>query len=88
MICNKAIEELRNQQGIKWITALKSASIKELVEQKHLQMELFDERNLLEFNSPQYPGERLIACRNPQLAQLRAQYFFMHVGLLCRMAHA
>jgi hypothetical protein len=59
-------------EGIDWITALKSASIRTLVEQGQLQLGLFDERNLLEIASPQYPGERLVACRNPQLAALRA----------------
>ena len=42
------------------------------MEQKHLQLGLFDERNLLEISSPDYPGERLLACRNPELAKLRA----------------
>jgi hypothetical protein len=41
------------------------------VEQGQLQLDLFDERNLLELTSPDYPGERLVACRNPQLAALR-----------------
>src|SRR5207244_12080134 len=58
--------------GIGWITALKSASIRVLIEQGQLQLGLFDERNLLELSSPDYPGERLVACRNPQLAKLRA----------------
>ena len=58
--------------GIGWITALKSVSIRALVEQGHLQIDLFDERNLVELSSPDYPGERLVACRNPQLATLRA----------------
>ena len=71
MISNKAIDELRETEGIAWITALKSASIRALVEQGHLQLGLFDERNLLELSSPDYPGERLVACRNPQLAKLR-----------------
>ena len=71
MISSKAIEELRESQGIAWITALKSVSIRALVEQGHLQLDLFDERNLLELSSPDYPGERLVACRNPQLAKLR-----------------
>jgi hypothetical protein len=43
-----------------------------LVEQGQLQLGLFDERNLLQLSSPDYPGERLVACRNPQLAKLRA----------------
>jgi hypothetical protein len=71
MISSKAIDELRETDGIAWITALKSVSIRTLVEQGHLQLGLFDERNLLELDSPDYPGERLVACRNPQLAKLR-----------------
>jgi Transposase DDE domain len=72
MISSKAIDELRQTDGVSWITALKSVSIRALVEQGHLQLGLFDERNLLELDSPQYPGERLVACRNPELAKLRA----------------
>jgi transposase len=72
MICQKSIDEMRETSGIDWITALKSASIRALVEQGQLQLGLFDERNLLELESPQYPGERLVACRNPELAKLRA----------------
>jgi transposase len=71
MISNKAIAQLHEADGVGWITALKSASIRALVEQGHLQLGLFDERNLLELRSPDYPGERLVACRNPQLATLR-----------------
>jgi transposase len=71
MISSKAIVELRETDGIAWITALKSVSIRALVEQGQLQLDLFDERNLLELSSPDYPGERLVACRNPQLAKLR-----------------
>jgi hypothetical protein len=72
MISSKAIDELRETDGIAWITALRSVSIRALVEQGHLQLGLFDERNLLELSSPDYPGERLVACRNPELARLRA----------------
>ena len=72
MIGHKAIAELREMAGIGWITALKGASIRALVEQGQLQLGLFDERNLMEITSPEYPGERLVACRNPQLAKLRA----------------
>ncbi len=72
MISNQAIEELRASDGIGWITALKSVSIRALVEQGQLQLGLFDERNLLELSSPDFPGERLVACRNPELAKLRA----------------
>ena len=72
MVSQKAIDEMRQADGIGWITALKNASIRALVEQGHLQMDLFDERNLLELSSPDYPGERLVACRNKALAKLRA----------------
>lgn len=72
MISQKAIDEMRDTDGIGWITALKSVSIRSLVEQGHLQLDLFDERNLLELSSPDFPGERLVACRNLQLSKLRA----------------
>ena len=72
MISSKAIGELRENDGVGWITALKSVSIRALVEQGQLQLGLFDERNLVELSSPDYPGERLVACRNPELAKLRA----------------
>lgn len=72
MVSHKAIAELREQDGIGWITALKSASIRTLVEAGHLQLGLFDERDLFELAHPHYPGERLVACRNPELAKLRA----------------
>ena len=72
MVSQKAIDELRGQGGIDWITALKSVSIRGLVEQGHLQLGLFDQRNLAEITSPDYPGERLVACRNDALAKLRA----------------
>ena len=72
MISSKAIDAMRESDGIAWITALRSASIRSLVEQRQLQLGLFDERNLLELTSPDYPGERLVACRNTELAKLRA----------------
>ena len=72
MISHKAIGELREIEGLGWITALKSGQIRTLIEGKTLQLGLFDERNLVELSHPDYPGERLMACRNPQLAKLRA----------------
>jgi transposase len=72
MISQKAIDEMSKDADVAWITALRSSSIRTLVEQGHLQMGLFDERNLLEINSPDFPAERLVACRNPELAKLRA----------------
>jgi len=72
MISQKAIGELRELEGFSWITALKSSQIRSLVEGEALQLGLFDERQLFELTHAEYPGERLIACRNPQLAKLRA----------------
>jgi hypothetical protein len=72
MISQKGIDELKTLSGVDWITALKSVQIRSLVDAGGLQLGLFDERNLFEFTHPDYPGERLVACRNPQLAKLRA----------------
>ena len=71
MIGSQAIDALREQGSIDWITALKSVSIRALVEDRTVHPDLFDEKNLCEIAHPGYPGERLIACRNPQLAKLR-----------------
>jgi len=71
MISHKAIGELKTLEGMAWITALKSSQIRSLVESDALQLGLFDDRNLFELSHPDYPGERLIACRNPELAKLR-----------------
>jgi len=72
MISQKHIDVLRQQAGLEWITALKSGALRSLVNAGALQLGLFDERNLFEFTHPDYPGERLIACKNPQLAKQRA----------------
>jgi transposase len=72
MISQKAIDELKEQDGIGWITALKTGQIRALVEGGQLQLGLFDEKNLFELSHPDFPSERLIACRNPELAKLRS----------------
>jgi transposase len=72
MISQKSIEQMREMDGVGWISALKNASIRALVEQQHLQLGLFDQRDLVEISSPEFPGERLVACRNPELAKLRS----------------
>lgn len=72
MITQKQINTLRNIEEMRWITALRSTKIRELVEQNKIQPSLFDERNLFEITHNDYPGERLIACRNPELAKERA----------------
>ena len=72
MISQKRIDDdLRNLEGVDWITALKSASIRKLIDGGQLQLGLFDERNLFELTHPDFAGERLFACRNTELAKLR-----------------
>ena len=74
MITSKRIDEnLRGVEGIHWITALRHANIKMLVEREAISSSLFDEKNLAEIISDDYPGERLIVCRNPLLAAERAR---------------
>ena len=72
MIAQTHIDALRAETGLQWITALKSGSLRVLASEGALQLGLFDERNLFEFTHADYPGERLIACRNPELAKRRA----------------
>ncbi len=61
-------EDLKQTEGLDWITALTKTQIQKLAEQKTIQLGLFDERDLVELESADYPGERLIACRNPIVA--------------------
>jgi hypothetical protein len=63
---------MRKLPGTGWITALKNGAIAKLADAGQLQLDLFDERNLISLTSKDYPGERLVACRNPELARLRA----------------
>ena len=72
MITQKQIDSLKDIKGVDWIGALKTGGIRELLKGGDLQMGLFDERNLFELTHPDFPGERLIACRNPELARMRA----------------
>jgi len=59
--------------GLDWITALRAPAIRALVEDGALQMSLFDERDIAAITSPDYPGERLVVCRNPDLARERTR---------------
>lgn len=72
MITQKQVNELRKLDGIDWIAALRPEAIKKLVNCDTIQMGLFDERNLYEVTHPDFPGERLVACKNPELAKKRA----------------
>ena len=67
------IEHLKRHRGLGWVSALKSLQVRALVEQHALQLSLFDEQNLAEIVSPDYPGERLVACYNPLLAEERSR---------------
>jgi len=74
MLTEKRIEEdLRPHAGLEWITALRAPQIQKLAGEGAIQMSLFDERDLAEITHPDYPGERLIVCRNPLLAAERAR---------------
>jgi hypothetical protein len=72
MISQTQIDALKVMPGVDWITALKSGAIRRLLEARHVQPDLFDERSHFELTHPDYPGERLVACRNPALAEHRA----------------
>ena len=71
MLTQTQIDELKRHPGVGWISALRSEKVRQLVDQKHLQLSLFDEQNLAEIHSPDFPGERLMACFNPLLGEER-----------------
>jgi transposase len=73
LLTQARIEEELAPEGLDWITALRAPAIQELAHQKYIQPSLFDERDLAEITSPDFPGERLIACRNPFLQDERAR---------------
>ena len=73
MITTARIEALKDLGGLGWITSLRAPAIQGLAESGALQLSLFDQMNLAEITSPDYPDERLIACRNPALAVERAR---------------
>ncbi len=73
MLTQPQIEKLREHSGLGWISCLRSGSIRSLIDKGHLQRSLFDETNLAEIQSPDYPGERLIACFNSLLADERGR---------------
>jgi hypothetical protein len=73
MITSARIAALKAVGGLGWLTSLRAPSIAALATSGALQMSLFDEVNLAEITHPDYPGERLVACRNPALAAERAR---------------
>lgn len=68
MISQKQIDELVGKSGIDWITALRTGAIRKLVATEAIQLTLFDEHSLFELTHADFPGEKLVACRNPDLA--------------------
>jgi hypothetical protein len=73
MITTARLEEAVKPAGLDWITALRAPAIRSLVEAGAIQLSLFDERDLAEITTPDYPGERLLVCRNPMLAGERTR---------------
>ena len=73
MITAARLEETLKPAGLDWITALRASAIRSLAEAGALQLSLFDRRDLAEVTSPDYPGERLVVCRNPMLADERTR---------------
>ena len=72
MLTNARIRDEVRPAQLDWISALRAPQIKTLVEDGALQLSLFDEQDLLEITSPEFPGERLVCCHNPALAEKRA----------------
>jgi transposase len=73
MLTQTQINTLKEHPGLGWISALRSDAIRGLLADGHLNRSLFDEVNLAEIESPDFPGERLFACYNPLLAERRAR---------------
>ena len=74
MLTSARIEQVLKPQGMDWVSSLRAPQIAQLAaEHGPLQPSLFDERNLLELTSEHFPGERLVVCRNPLLAEERAR---------------
>jgi len=73
MLTNARIRDEVRPAQLDWLSALRAPQIKALVEDGALQLSLFDEQDLFEISSPQFPGERLVCCHNPVLGEQRAR---------------
>ena len=73
LITQARIDDDLKPAGLDWITALRAPTIKALVDGGALQLSLFDERDMAAITAPEFPGERLIVCRNPDLARERGR---------------
>jgi len=72
MISQQQIDRFKEMGGVDWISALRSGQIRKLLDDETIPWGLFDERNLFHLTHPDYPGERLVVCRNPLVAERRA----------------
>ena len=72
MITQARLDQEIKPAGLDWITALRAPAIRALLDAGAFQLDLFDERDMASITAPDYPGERLMVCRNPELARLRA----------------
>jgi DDE family transposase len=72
MITQARLDDEIKPAGLDWITALRAPAIRALIDAGAFQLDLFDERDMASITAPDYPGERLMVCRNPELARLRA----------------
>lgn len=73
MITHARIRDELKPAGLDWITALRAPQIRALLDAGAFQLSLFDERDLAEITAPEFPGERLVVCKNPLLAEERAR---------------
>ena len=73
MITSARIRDELKPAGLDWITALRAPQIRTLLDTGAFQLSLFDERDLAEITAPEFPGERLVVCKNPLLAEERAR---------------
>src|ERR1700758_830529 len=73
MITSARIRGELKPAGLDWITALRAPQIRALLDTGAFQLSLFDERDLAEITAPEFPGERLLVCKNPLLAEERAR---------------
>jgi Transposase DDE domain len=73
LITEARITEDIKSAGLDWITALRAPAIKDLLNSGLIQLSLFDQRDMASITSPEYPGERLVVCRNPDLAAERGR---------------
>ena len=89
-VTQSKVEYLKQHPGLGWISALRTEGIRKLVDGEALQLSLFDQVNLAEIQSPDFPGERLVACFNPLLAderrRKRGELLEATEGLLTRLA--